>query len=73
MNMCTPISYASVGGIRKFVVQIPSVHSILVGYWVVGQVRTTIISVMYKSKFSIGDMILRRVLMIPCEMLLWTT
>ena len=40
------------------------------GYWVTGHVRATGSSVMYKSKFSIADMILRKVLIIPCEMLL---
>ena len=40
------------------------------GYWVVEQVRTTRISVMYKCKFRMGDMTLRRVVMIPCEMFL---
>ena len=40
------------------------------GYWVVGQVRTMISSVMYNSRFRMGNMILRRVLVIPCEMFL---
>ena len=43
---------------------------ILVGYWVAGQLRTMGISVMHKRKFRKGDMILMRVLMIPCEMVL---
>ena len=30
-----------------------------------------IISIMYKSKFRMGNMILRRVIMIPCEMFFW--
>ena len=40
------------------------------GYWVDVQVRTIMISVMYKSKFRMMEMTLRRVLMTPCEMFL---
>ena len=65
--MCLPISSASVGGIRQLVFQIPSMDVVLMGYWVASLVRAVMISVMYKSKFSMGDMILRRVLMISCE------
>ena len=65
-----PIISTSVGGIRQFLVQIPSMDAILVGYWVAGQVRTMMSSFMYRSNFSMGDMILRRVLMIPCEVFL---
>ena len=44
--------------------------SILMAYWVAVQVRTTMFSVMYKSKFRMRDTNLRRVLIIPCEMFL---
>ena len=40
------------------------------GYWVAGQVKPMISSVMYKSKFSMVNMILRRILTIPCKMFL---
>ena len=63
-------SSTSVVTIRQFIVQIPSMDEILMGYWVVVQGRTTRNIVMYKSKFRMGDMILRRVLMIPCGVLL---
>ena len=69
MRLYPPISSASVVGIGKFVVQIPSIDEILMRYWVEVQVGTMIISVIYKSKFSIHYMILRRFLMITCEML----
>ena len=48
------ISFAPVGGNRQFVVQISNIDAILIGYLVVGQVRTIRSSVMYKSKFRIG-------------------
>ena len=38
------------------------------GHWVAVQVSTMIISVMYKSKFRMRYMILRRNLVIPCKM-----
>ena len=60
----------SVGGIRQLIVQITSMDMILMGYWMAGQVRTTIISVMYKRKFRMGNMILRMFLMMPYDMLL---
>ena len=63
-------SYSPVVSIRKFVVQIPSTDKILMGYWVVSQVRTMMSSVMYKSKFRMRYMILRKVLVITCEMFL---
>ena len=63
-------SYASVGGTRKFFGQTPIMDAILMGYWVAGHVRTMMISVMYKSKSRMGDMTLRRFLMIKCEMFL---
>ena len=40
------------------------------GYWVAGQVNTMVIIIIYKSNFNMGKMILRRVLMITCEMFL---
>ena len=43
---------------------------ILMGYWVSVQVSTIMSSVMYKSKYRMGDMILRRVLMIPYRIFL---
>ena len=70
VSLHPPISSTSIGGIRQYVVQIPSIYEILMGYWVAGQVRTMSRSVIYKSKFRRGDMILRRVLMIPCETIL---
>ena len=39
------------------------------GYWISVQVRTIMSRVMHKSKYRIGK-IIRRVLMIPCEMFL---
>ena len=38
------------------------------GYWVSYQLRTMMSSVMYKSKFRMRVMILRRVLVVFCEM-----
>ena len=70
VRLCQPISSASIGGIRKLVVKIPRMDTILMGYWMAGQVRTTIISVMYKRKFRMGNMILRMFLMMPYDMLL---
>ena len=40
------------------------------GYLVVGRVRTMMSRVMYKSKFIMGGVILRRVIMITCDILL---
>ena len=37
------------------------------GYWIAGQVRTMMRSVMQKSDLRMGENILRRVLMMPCE------
>ena len=69
MHLCLPIIFASVGGIRQLVVQIPSMDAILMGYWMSIQVRTMMSNVMYKSNFRIGN-VLGRVLVIPCEILL---
>ena len=68
--LCHPISSASVGGTRQFVFQITSMDVIFVGYWVAGQARAMMSRVMYKSNFIIGNMIIRKVFMIPCDMFL---
>ena len=52
------------------VVQIPIMDEIFIGYYIVGLVSTMISSLMYNSKFMMGDMIFRRVLMVTCDMLL---
>ena len=65
-----PISFASVGGISQFLVQIPSTDEILMRYWVAGQVRNITSRIIYNSKFRTGNTILRKFLMIPCEMFL---
>ena len=70
MRINPPISSASVGGIRQFLSQIPGMEAMLIGYWVEGQVRTMMTSVMYNSKFTMSDMILRRVIIIPREVFL---
>ena len=70
VRLCPTISSTSVGGKRQFVAQIPSMDAILMGYWVADQVSTMKSSVIYKSKFRIGDITLRRVLIIPCEIFL---
>ena len=70
VRLCLPISSAFVSGIRQFLVQIPIMDKVLIGYWVAGQVRNMMSRVMYKSKFMMGNMILRRVLMIPCGIFL---
>ena len=54
VRLCQPISSASIGGIRKLVVKIPRMDTILMGYWMAGQVRTMLSSVMYKSKLKRG-------------------
>ena len=64
VHLCPTISSASVGGISQFVVQIYSMDAILMGYWVAGQMRNMTSSVMYKSNFRMGNMILRRFIMI---------
>ena len=70
MHIHPTIRYASVGGMWHFVVQIPRMNEIFMGYWVEGQVITMMISVIYKSKPRTGNMIIGRVLMILYEMLL---
>ena len=64
------ISSMFVGGMRPFVSQIPSMDVILMGYWVAIQVSTMRSNFMLKSKFRMGDMNLRKVLIISCGVLL---
>ena len=66
--MCPPIGLESAGGISKFVAQITRMDANLIGYWMAGQLKTMRSSVMRNNKSRIGDMTLRRILMIPCEM-----
>ena len=55
LNICLPISSASIGGIRQMVVQIYRMDAILMGYYMTGQARTIMSSVMYKSKLNMGN------------------
>ena len=68
VHLCPPTSYASISVISPFVVQITRMDEILVGYWVAGQVRTLMSRVLYNSKLSMGNIVLRRVLMVSYEM-----
>ena len=68
--LCTTISYVSVCGIRQLIVQIPRIYATLMGYWIAGQARTMMRSVMCKSNLRMGENILWRVLMMPCAVLL---
>ena len=68
MDLYLSISSEFVGGMRQFVAQILSMDAIFLGYWVAGQVKTMISSVMYNSKFIMGYMPLSRVLIISFEM-----
>ena len=43
-------------------------YVILMGYWMVGEVRTIRIIVMFKNNLRMGDMTLGRTYMIPCKM-----
>ena len=52
------------------VVQIPNMDEILMGYWMAIHVRIIMSNSMYKSKFRMGIMIHKRVLMMSCDMLL---
>ena len=70
VHLRLPTSSLYFDGTRQFVVQIPSMDEILMRYWVEVQARTTRISIMYKSKFRMGEMRIRRFLMITCEVLL---
>ena len=49
------------------IVQISIIDTTLMKYWITGQVRTIMSSVMCKSKFSMGEKIIMRFLMMPCE------
>ena len=46
------------------------IYVILMGYWIVVQVRTMVRSVMCKSTLRMGENILSRVLMMPCAVFL---
>ena len=70
MSLCLPISSVSVGGIRQLVVQIPILDTNLMGHCIAGQGRNIMRSVMCKSNLSMGENILRRVLMILCAVFL---
>ena len=70
MSLCLTISYAPIGGIRQFVFQIPIMDAILMGYWVTDQARKMMHLIVYKSKFRIGYTNLRKLFIIPREMLL---
>ena len=70
MKLHPPISPKSVVGKRQLISKIPSRDAILMVYWVAVQVRTMRSSVMYKNKFRMVDMTLRRVLRILCGMFL---
>ena len=72
--VCTlpPIDSASVGGMRKFVAQISRMDAIMIGYYMVGHIRTTRISLTCNNKLIMGDMNLRRILMKPCD-IFWRT
>ena len=72
MRLHPPISSASVGGIRQFLVQIYIMDSTNKGYWVEVWVRTMSIGIIYKSKFRMGDMILSIVFVISNEVYLGT-
>ena len=49
-----PTSFMSVGGMSQFVSQIPRMDAILMGYWMAGQMSTTMSSVIYKSDLTTG-------------------
>ena len=70
MHPCLNISYGDVGEIRQLILQRPKIDETLMGYWIAGQVRTIMISVMCKSNLRMGENILRSVLMMPCAVLL---
>ena len=70
VRLFLPIVYASISGIRKLIVEIHGIDATLMGHWIVGHVRTMMRSVIFQSNFSMGECILRRVLMVPCAVLL---
>ena len=53
----------------KFVSRIPRMDVILMGYWMEGQVSTMRSSITCKNKLRMWGIILRRIIMITCEML----
>ena len=65
MHLCLTIGSMSFGGIMRLSAQIPRIYVTLMGYWIAGQVRTRMMSVMCKINFRMGENILRRVLVIP--------
>ena len=68
--LCLPIITVSVGGTMQLIVQILTIDATLMGYWILGQVRTMMRSLIYKSNLSMGENILGRVLMMPFAVLL---
>ena len=54
MHMCLPISSSSVGDISKLVMQIPIMGAIFMVYYMAGQLRTMMSSVIYNSKLRMG-------------------
>ena len=70
VSLCLPISYMSVGGIRQLIFQITRIDVTFIGYWIWGQVMTMMRSLMCQSNFRMGSNILRRILIIPCAVLL---
>ena len=68
--MCLTVSSVSVGGIRQLIVHIHRIDETLMGYWIVVQVCTMTMIIMCKINLIMGDNILRRVLMMPCSVLL---
>ena len=68
--MCLTVSSVSVGGIRQLIVQIHIIDTTLTRHWIAGQGRKIMRNVMCKSNLSMGENILRRVLMIPCAVFL---
>ena len=58
-----PISYVSYVGIRKLVVQIFIKDLILMGYWMAGQVRTMMSSVMYKCRTHLDRVLQNKIIL----------
>ena len=61
------IIYVSIGGMSKFVSQMPRMDVIFTYHCMVGQLSTMSGSVLYKNKSRMGDMTLRRILIIPFD------
>ena len=55
VRLCPTISSVSISGIRKLVVKIPRMDTILIGYYIVRQVRTMMSSVIYKITLKTGE------------------